>query len=130
MDDVLQAALDGVDEALVDFTYESASEASSLSDDEGADPEMEENFGPVVFDAPAATFDEAEDSDIDSDSTVDPGEIEREEDEMPDDDEPTVAKKKYERRNSPGQHLRVELRNSQKAKICEACSATVPRSFG
>ena len=118
MDDVLQAALDGVDEALVDFTYESASEASSLSDDEGADPEMEENFGPIVFGAPAVAFDEAGDSDIDSDSTVDPGEMEMEEDdEMPDDDEPVVAKKKYERRNNPGQHLRVELRNFQKAKI-------------
>ena len=118
MDDVLQAALDGVDKALVDFTYESASEASSLSDDEGADPEMEENFGPIVFGAPAVAFDEAGDSDIDSDSTVDPGEMEMEEDdEMPDDDEPIVAKKKYERRNNPGQHLRVELRNSQKAKI-------------
>ena len=66
MDDVLQAALDGVDKALVDFTYESASEASSLSDDEGADPEMEENFGPIVFGAPAVAFDEAGDSDIDS----------------------------------------------------------------
>ncbi len=54
MDDVLEAALAGVDGAHEEFTFESASEASSLSDDEGADPEWEEDFGPVVFGAPAA----------------------------------------------------------------------------
>ena len=82
MDDVLQAALAGFDEAMEDFTYESASEASSLSDDEGADPEWEEDFGPVVFGAPAVAFAVAGDSDIDSDSTVDPGEMEMEEDDV------------------------------------------------
>ena len=113
MDDVLQAALDGVDEALVDFTYESASEASSLSDDEGANPEWEEDFGPVVFGAPAVAFAVAGDSDIDSDSTVDPGEMEMEEDdEMPDDDEPIVAREICNKKNVPSVLVALATRRS------------------